>query len=84
MTSFIQIPHEDIISFLKSYNQIISNDKKQNYINAWNLLTSNNVSEAPVSIVDYLIALNLSINNIIFRIKYMLKIQHGNCWHQEL
>ena len=64
MTSFVQVPYEDILSFLRAYNQPISNDKIQNYRAAWSFLTKNNVSEVPIPIVDFLIALNLSQNNI--------------------
>lgn len=62
MTSFTQVPYEDILSFLRAYDRPISNDKIQNYRDAWNFLVKNNISEVPVSIADFVIALNPPLN----------------------
>lgn len=64
--SFSSIPYQDIISFLKLYNQAISSSKKQTYIDAWNFITKNDEQLiTPVPIADFIVAYNLSIQGIL-------------------
>lgn len=64
MISFTSVPYDDIIVLLTAYDKSISNEKIENYKNAWNLLINNNVSQVPVSIADFMIASNLIRNKM--------------------
>jgi hypothetical protein len=55
MTHFTDIDTNDIIYFLKKYDQMVGENL---YLDAWNLLISNKGIEVPISIADWIIAYN--------------------------
>lgn len=65
MNNFTIIPHDDIELFLLKYNQSISNDKIQNYKNAYNLI--NKVAFGPESIANWINSYNefITISNLL-------------------
>ena len=59
------MPYADIIEFLKIHNQNISNDKDENYTNAWVLININpGMKVSSVAIIDFIIAYNLAIRGV--------------------
>lgn len=65
MASFTSIPIADILFFLSSNNVIAPVNSMQAYEVAWQLLQSNQIEEAPVSIIDWIISYNLASNGTI-------------------
>jgi len=57
--SFKDIPYADIIWTLRAYDRPISFSQNQAYLDLWNFLINNHVSQVPIPIADFLIALNL-------------------------
>lgn len=60
MSSFLSVPYADILTYLESNGIIISKNKLDNYHVAWNSLLINPTTSVPISIADFIIALNLS------------------------
>ena len=74
MTSFTAIPLSDIHLFLSSNNIHISQNTNENYVSAWNLIQNGQGREAPLSIVDWLIAYNLSNQQVKLPVISLLSI----------
>src|SRR5688572_1348545 len=65
MASFYSIPYFDIISFLNEKEQLVSDNKETNYLTVWTLISSNpGIEIKQASIVDFVIAYNLSLKGI--------------------
>ena len=65
MTSLFAIPFNDIILFFHKNNIAISPDKTQIYTKLWQLIQVNGLTNVPSSIVDWITAYNLSMDQII-------------------
>ncbi len=63
MASFSEIPYNDI-NYLLISNNIFGNNPERGYLTAWNLIQQNQVTNVPESIADWIIAYNLSTQQI--------------------
>lgn len=64
MTSFNDIPYSDIVKLLIGNGQDVPINKNDAYDKAWNLISTNQLSYIPESIIDFIIAYRLAEETI--------------------
>ena len=58
MTSITEIPYSDIVTFLTNYGIVPDQNAENNYLAAQYLINDPNLTQVPVSVADFIIALN--------------------------
>lgn len=64
MSSFLNVPYNDILNFLSDKNQPFGSTIDETYLNAWNYILINSAEGCPTSIIDFIISLNISKEGI--------------------